>query len=362
MKRLSVYRLVAILLLLFLLVSALYLGRTFLVPLAFAIVLAMLLRPVANWLEGKGVGRILSSLLCLLLVLLFVAAFCGILYAQAVSIANDWPSIKPKLEQGITMAQQWIAQQFGLDPKQQLESAKSGLSKLSQSSGSGIMGFLGGFSGFLTGFVLALLYLFFLLWKREKYREFLLRLAEPENRSVMDHALDQITHVSAQYLVGRLISMLFLAVFYIIGLSILGLENAILISLVAVIPTLIPYVGAFIGATFPLFMALVSGSADQLFPTAAVLVTAQVIDNNLIEPIVMGKELDLSPIFTIIAIVLGELIWGVAGMILFEPLFAIIKIVCDHVPALNPYGFLLGDDTEEAEWLQKIKGWFSRKS
>jgi predicted PurR-regulated permease PerM len=102
-------------------------------------------------------------------------------------------------------------------------------------------------------------------------------------------------------------------------------------------------------------MALVSGSSGIVLPVAIILVVAQVIDNNIIEPLVEGESLDISPIFTIVAIVLGDLVWGVAGMVLFIPLFAILKIVCDHIPALHPYSFLLNNEVQEPQWVEKIK-------
>src|SRR5690606_16494262 len=169
-----------------------------------------------------------------------------------------------------------------------------------------------------------------------------------------------ISHVAGMYLIGRLISMTFLAVVYMIGFSIVGLPNGILIALVAVIPTLIPYVGAFVGAFFPLAMALVGGSSEMLLPIAGILIAAQVIDNNIIEPLVEGESLDISPIFTIVSIVVGELIWGIAGMILFMPMFAIVKIICDHIPSLHPYSFLLENDVDDPQWLEKVKGWFGK--
>ena len=204
-----------------------------------------------------------------------------------------------------------------------------------------------------------LLYLFFLLWGRGKFREFFLKLALEGQRGEMGQLLDEVTNVAAQYLSGRLLSMLFLAGFYAIGFSISGLKNAVLLSLIAVLPTLIPYVGAYIGALFPLAMAVVGGSG-QVLPTTAVLAAAQVIDNNIIEPLVMGNQLNLSPIFTIVGIVAGELIWGIPGMILFEPLLAIIRIACAHVPALHPYAFLLENEVAEPQWVGKVKGWCGR--
>ena len=170
--------------------------------------------------------------------------------------------------------------------------------------------------------------------------------------------LAQITKVAGQYLSGRMLSMLFLWIFYAIGFSIVGLDNALLLSLIAVLPTLIPYVGAFIVGFFPLVMALVGGASGQVLPTVGVLVAAQVLDNNVIEPLVMGARLNLSPFFTIIGIVAGELVWGVPGMILFEPMLAVVRILCSHVPALHPYAFLLEDEVPEPRWVQKVKGWF----
>lgn len=358
MKEVSIYRANAILLFLILLIVALYYGREFLVPLSFALILCMLMQPVSQKLEEWGLGRIWATFLCILFILTFITGFCGIIYAQGLSFSKDWPQIQPKLEQMLRTAQQWVQQQFGIDPQQQIQYAKSGLKRFSQSTGGSGTSFLSGFSGLLTSLVLVLLYFFFLMWKREKFREFLLRLFPKDRKATVKNALDEIAKVSAQYLAGRLISMLFLAIFYTIGFSIIGLKNAILMSLIAVIPTLIPYVGAFIGASFPLFMAIVSGSS--VMPTAAVLIAAQVIDNNIIEPLVMGSKLNLSPIFTIMAIVVGELIWGLPGMILFEPLFAIIRIICSHIPELHPYAFLLEDELEDPQWVGKLKDKLAR--
>ncbi|RIV22450.1 AI-2E family transporter [Fibrisoma montanum] len=359
-KRVSIYQVNGALLFGVLVIIILYFGRPFLVPLAFAIVLSMLFMPVSHRLERWGISRISATLLCILLLLVLIAGFCGVIYAQAVTFSNDWPQIKPKLQDVLHRAQEWVHQRFGLTAQEQISSLKAQVSKLSSSSGQSITAAVGALGGLLTSFVLVVLYMFFLMWKREKFRDFFLKLAAPENRSDMRDSLDKITEVSAQYLTGRLISMLFLAAFYAIGLSIVGLENAIMASIIAVIPTLIPYIGAFIGATFPLGMAFLNGSPDMLLPTIAILVGAQIIDNNIIEPLVMGNELDLSPIFTIIAVVAGELIWGIPGMILFEPLFAIIRIVCEHIPALHPYSFLLSNELEEPQWVGKMKQMFSK--
>lgn len=108
-------------------------------------------------------------------------------------------------------------------------------------------------------------------------------------------------------------------------------------------------------------MALVSGSPNLILPVIAILVVAQIIDNNIIEPFAEGESLHISPIFTIVAIVLGELTWGIAGMILFIPMLAVLKIICDHIPYLHPYGFLMANEVDTPQWVEKIKGWFQKK-
>jgi len=93
----------------------------------------------------------------------------------------------------------------------------------------------------------------------------------------------------------------------------------------------------------------------MIWPIAIILVVAQVIDNNIIEPLVEGQSLDISPLFTILSLALGELVWGLPGLILFMPLFAILKIICDHIPSLYPYAFLLANEVAEPKWVQGLK-------
>jgi predicted PurR-regulated permease PerM len=360
MKNVSIYRANAFLLFGILTVIALYYGRIFFIPLFFAIAFAMLMLPVSRWLEAKGVGRIAATLICILIILAFIAGVILAISLQAVSFSEVLPQIQRKLGQALDSLQQWIQQQYGVAPQQQLSFVREQIASFSQSANKYLTGIVGGFMGLLTSFVLVILYFFFLMWKREKYEKFFLKLFSSEEKPVTKETLQQITKVAAQYLVGRFISMLFLAVCYAIGFSIVGMKNAVLISIIAVLPTIVPYVGAFVGGAFPLLMAFISGSSGMILPVLAILVVAQTVDNNLIEPLVMGSQLNISPIMTIFAIVLGELIWGIPGMILFEPMFAIIRIVCSHVPKLHPYSFLLEDDVEEPKWMEKVKGVFKK--
>ncbi|HEV7350849.1 AI-2E family transporter [Telluribacter sp.] len=360
MKPISIYKASATTLFVLLLVVVLYYGRPFLVPFFFSIILSMLLVPIARRLESWGIGRLMATILCLLLLVLFIAGFVWVITAEITRISENLTEMKPRLDQVVNQVQQWVNSTFGVPPSKQSQFVSEQVTKLTESSTGLVKSFLNGVLGMVSSIVLVLIYMLFLMWKRDKYRTFFLKLVSRESKPDARDTIKEITQVSSQYLVGRLISMLFLAVCYTVGFSIIGLPNAILLSLIAVLPTIVPYVGPFVGSFFPVSMALLSSNTGLVIPTVGILVVAQALDNNLIEPFVMGAKMNLSPLFIIIGIVLGQLIWGVAGMILFIPLFSIIRAVFDHIPVLHPYSYLLEDDISESVWIGNIKDYINK--
>ncbi len=360
MKNTSIYRVDAVILFVILVVVSLYYGRIFLIPLTFGVLFAMLMLPICRKLEGWGIKRVPAILLCILIILLFVTGIFAIIAAQIASFSEDLPQMQTKLQQLFTTVQQWVQEQFGIAPKQQIEMIRKGVSNFSQSANKTIQGLFGGVAGLLTDFVLVLIYTLFFLWKREKFETFFLRIIDRDSQAEARETMGQISKVASHYLGGRLLSMLMLAVLNGIGFTVIGLKNALLLALISVIPTIIPYIGPILGSVFPLVMALVNQSPGVGLAVLVVILVTQAIDNYFIEPFVVGSSVDVSPFLTIVIIVVGEMIWGVAGMVLFIPLLAMVKILCDHIPALHPYGDLLGDESGEPPWMKKMKEWFAK--
>jgi predicted PurR-regulated permease PerM len=113
-------------------------------------------------------------------------------------------------------------------------------------------------------------------------------------------------------------------------------------------------------------MAIVdgSGSFNLAFWVVVVISAAQIIQNYFIEPTVVGGSVNISPFFTIFILILGGVVWGIAGIILFLPLLGILKIIFENVESLHPYAFLIGDqkDSSAPEQLwEKAKRLFSGK-
>lgn len=113
--------------------------------------------------------------------------------------------------------------------------------------------------------------------------------------------------------------------------------------------------------TVTVLVALVNGA--DLAMVGGIVITygvVQLIQGWVLEPLILGPQVKINPLFTIIALVLGEIVWGIPGIILAIPLTAIFKIVCDHIESLKPFGFLIGEiETENnADFLKKLKKTF----
>ena len=134
---------------------------------------------------------------------------------------------------------------------------------------------------------------------------------------------------------------------YGIGFSIVGVENALFFAVLCGLLEIVPFIGNLMGTGLTVLAVMAQGGNSKVL--VGVLITyflVQFIQTYILEPIIVGEQVNINPLFTIMAIVLGELVWGVAGMILAVPLLLLgmAKIICDSYPHLQPYGFLIGPE------------------
>jgi predicted PurR-regulated permease PerM len=127
---------------------------------------------------------------------------------------------------------------------------------------------------------------------------------------------------------------------------------------------IVPFVGNLTGTALTVVMALIQGGdLNMVIGILVVYGLVQFIQTYLLEPIIVGAEVSINPMFTIIGLVAGEMIWGIGGMILAIPLLGITKIVFDHIESLKPFGYLIGSEKKIGEkgLVKTIKGWFEKK-
>lgn len=345
-------------LLLFLVIAGLYFAKPFLMPLLIGGILATLFLPLCNWMERKNLSKGLAVFLSLLLLIAIITGFVLLLFWKVSEVMTDIALIKQKLFEAGYHIQKYIFDHLNITIEEQFKILKN-----EQPSYTNIMQIIvGSLTDFITTFVLILVYFVFLLYYRTHIKNFILKLTLPSQQDEVEKVLYNATNISQQYLVGLSKMIMCLWIMYGVGFSIIGVKNAIFFAILCGLLEIIPFVGNITGTTLTVLVSALHGASFPLLGGIVLTYGAiQFIQGFILEPVIVGPQVKINSLFTIIALVLGELLWGIPGIILAIPLTAIFKIVCDHIETLKPYGFLIGEtETTRQGFIEKIKTLFKK--
>ncbi|NJW53273.1 AI-2E family transporter [Salinimicrobium oceani] len=325
-------------------------ASSFLIPLATATILALLMIPLSRRMEKTFLNRSTSSLLSTFIVLLVSVGFMALVSMQVKTVVDDWPQIKETMKPKVENLKAFLLEHTPLNAKD-LESSDQGsggfLMNSNSNAGQKAATFLNKVLGFFGDYLLTFIYLFFLLNYRHRFKKFLLLLFPDSKRHKVQSVIENSAKVTQKYLVGKLILIGLLAVLYAIGLGISGVNNFILISLLAAVLSLLPYIGNIVGFGLAMiFGYLVSGETGILIGIVLTFTVAQFVESYILEPYIVGDQVDLHPFFVILAVIIGGMVWGIAGMVLSIPILAIVNVVFDHISPLKPFGFLLSKEKD----------------
>lgn len=209
-----------------------------------------------------------------------------------------------------------------------------------------------GLLGFMTSIVALLgllpIFTFFMLYYRDFFKEFLLKLFHSDKHNSVILVLDKIEIILQNYLVGVLIVTSIVTTLNIIGLLLIDIKYAVFFGITAGLLAIIPYVGVYLGCSLPvIYTYITEGSLFKALLVTALMFVIQFTEGHFITPNIVGSKVSLNPFAAIIALIVGGHLWGPVGMILFIPLTAVLKVICDAIEPLKPYGFLLGNPAKE---------------
>jgi predicted PurR-regulated permease PerM len=344
---------------LFLLVIGLHYAQDFLMPLAIATIIATFFLPFCRWMEGHKIPKWLATLICTLILLLFVLIIGTLIVWQISQVTNDFALLKERTIQAGNEVARYLLAHLSIS----IETQGQILANQPPSLTGALQVIAGSLVSIVTNFLLTVVYLFCLLYYRSHIKAFLIKLSSASNREELELVINLAALVCQQYLVGLAKVIVCLWVMYGIGFTVLGIKNALFFALLCGFLEIIPFIGNIVGTTITVLIAVVQGASLPL--VGGILVTygmVQFIQGWILEPLIVGNQVKINPLFTIIALVLGELIWGIPGIFVAIPLIAMFKIVCDHVETLKPYGFLIGEiefGKNKLGIIQKIKNWLN---
>lgn len=328
--------------------SGLYLASDVLIPLAAAGLIALLLHPISERLEGWGIHRILAIFICLILMFVLLAGIILLLSSQIISLANDLPDLTEQIMKKIDRMQAQTYSLTNISPDAQVDWLKERASEFLASGGAFIRGTVTATTSTFSILALIPIYIFFLLYYRDKLRVFVLKLAPQKEHEQSNLIMGKVKDVMRNYVSGLMIVILILSVLNTVGLTVLGIPFALFFGVLAALLTVIPYIGVLIGSLLPALMAFIT--KDSLwYPVGVVALFSfiQFLEGNFITPKIVGSRVSINPLAAILALIVGGAIWGIPGMILFVPFLGMLKVILDNIESLKPFGFLLGTEGNE---------------
>jgi len=344
------YRLTIQLLLIGLIIAFMVIAKNILIPLTIAIVFTFLLLPVSNKLHEWKVPRALAIIISIIIALACLVALLYFFYSQVVSFVNDWPELQKAMDEKWKSFQQFISETFNVSQYEQQVWIKSKIQESASSGGVLVLGIFSATTSFLASFALIPIYIFFLSWYKDKFKEFIRLITEDYKHEQALDVAKKVSMVSQKYLVGIFLDVVILSVLNSTGFMILGLQHAILFGVLASILNIIPYIGVLIGSILPILMAfLTKDSMSYAFGVLGICLFVQFLDNNFITPYVVGSSVSINPLTATIDLVGSALIWGIPGMVLCMPLTGMAKVLFDNIESMKPYGFLLGEEVNYRE-------------
>lgn len=338
------------------LVSILFFAQSIIVPLLFSTIFAILLSPLVNYLTRIKLNRVVSILIVLLSLIFLMVLGIFIFAKQLIGFSDAAPVIIEKVYKIITEIIKWISLQFDISIENvyaMLEDTKQEIITKSKS----IIGpaLLNIKDVLIVGLVMPV-YIFMIIYYQPLLVEFIHKLYGAENKLVVSKILSSTKFIIQRYLLALLLEAGIMATLNSIGLYILGIPYAIILGILGAILNIIPYLGGLIAMALYVVIALVTKDQSIYMLYVLILYTIiQLIDNNLIMPKLVGSKVKINALVAIIVVVLGGTLWGVPGMFVSLPLIAIVKLVCDNIESLKPWGFLLGDTMPSINIFNKNK-------
>jgi predicted PurR-regulated permease PerM len=327
-----------------------FLGKSILAPLVFALLFAVLLLPLANFLERRL--RFPRSMASLVAVLLLVLAMIGLLYlvgSQISNLADDWPQFKQQVMTSVADLQHWISTKFHIRIKQQMSYVDTATSKLLATGGSVLGDAVVSLSSLILFLVFIMIDTFFLLYYRRLLIRFLVAVFKEENAVTVYDIIAEIQSRIRQYILGLLLEMVIVAAATCLALWILGVKYAILLGLITGLFNIIPYIGIFTALLLSTLVTFATAGATKLLLVVATIFGIHLVDANILLPVIVGSKVRINALITVLGVIIGETIWGIPGTFLAIPVIAITKIIFDRIDSMKPWGLLLGDERDEKQ-------------
>ncbi|WP_084676393.1 AI-2E family transporter [Carnobacterium pleistocenium] len=312
---------------------------TLVAPMILAFIFYYLLNPTVDWMERHKIKRIWGVAILFIAIIGIIAGLVALAFQpiqeQVTSLVDNFPSYVDSI--GTTVLS-WVEgtalENSASNLVEWLNSWVSNIPSLAvdyfDTAISGLTSIFSTVSNILVVIVTFPIIAFFLLKDDEKFFSYAVKIIPPKFRKDTKNIFATINNQVGSYIKGQLMISLSLGIMMFIGFSIIGLDYSAILSIVVMFTSIIPFVGAALAMIPALIVALIT-SWFMVLKLLIVWGVVQFVDGNVVEPNIMGKNLNVHPLTIIIVLlVLGDLL-GFVGLILGVPIYAISRVLITFV-------------------------------
>lgn len=321
----------------------LWIGQSILIPLTFAGIISILLNPMVNFFIGKGINRIVAITIAITLLIIIVTGIMLFIGSQASMFSDSLPQLKIKFNTLVNDALKWVSETFNIGKSKVNAWINERKSESLNDAGGMIGDTVSTVSAMLINVLLLPVYIFLFLFYKPLLLKFTAQVFADDKHKTVAEVLFNTKTLIQNYLVGLLIEMLIVATMNSVALLIIGIDYAIMLGVIGALLNLIPYIGGVVAISLPMLMALITDTPGDAFLVLGAYLIIQLIDNNFLVPKIVASKVKVNALVSIIVVLIGGALWGIAGMFLSIPITAILKVIFDKIPHLKPLGFLIGD-------------------
>jgi predicted PurR-regulated permease PerM len=326
--------------------TLIYIGKLMLVVVLVSILLAFVLAPIVDLQVRFQIPRAAGSFVAVLLLVGALGAASYVSYSHALSFMQEVPKYKAKI-QGLGAKIREQAEQIQRTTDTVLPASPEDAKTVTVKQSSSWTDLVSRNASSVSELILALTFIpflvFFMLSWQDHVRSQTVMLFSMENRNSAYVMLGLIARMIRSFILGNLIIGVFLSICSIAIFGLIGLPYFYFLGVISGFLSLIPYLGVMLALVPPLVADLGHLTTGVALLVISAIIGLHLIAMNVLYPMILGKRLQLNPLAVTLALLFWGWLWGAMGLILAVPITGAIKIICDHIERLRPYGAWLGE-------------------
>jgi predicted PurR-regulated permease PerM len=326
--------------------TLIYIGKFVLIVVLVSILMSFVLAPVVDFLTRFQIPRGLGALISVVLLVAALLAASYVSYSRAVDFMYQLPQYKARIQQMMANVRAQ-AKQIEETTETVLPSSEEDKKTVTVKQSSSWTDLVSRNASSVSEIVLALSFIpflvFFMLSWQDHVRSASVMLFSMENRNTAYVMLGLVASMIRSFIVGNFIIGVFLSACSIALFGIIGLPYFYFLGIISGFLSLIPYLGVVLAILPPLVANVGNLNAGSFLLIVGIVLGLHLVGMNVLYPKILGKRLQLNPLAVTLALLFWGWLWGAIGLILAVPITGAVKIICDQIESLRPYGAWLGE-------------------